>query len=119
MGWAGDFEQTLATYEEYVAKQFDDEFGKDPSYLVSFGSGPLYALKIHQEIALSLGGIITNRSWQVVGEGRQPVPNLYAIGADGQMVYWGLYNLNTSGGHMATNVESGRYSVKHAVAHCF
>lgn len=119
VGWAGDFEQTLATYEEYVAKQFDDEFGKDPSYLVSFGSGPLYALKIHQEIALSLGGIITNRSWQVVGEGRQPVPNLYAIGADGQMVYLGLYNLNTSGGHMATNVESGRYSVKHAVAHCF
>lgn len=85
----------------------------------SFGEGPLYALMIHQEIALSLGGIITNRQWQVVGEGKQPIKNLYAIGADGQMVYLGLYNLNTSGGHMATNVESGRYAVKHALKTCF
>lgn len=119
VGWKGDFEKTLATYEEYVAKKSDDEFGKNPDYLVSLGSGPLYALKIHQEIALSLGGIITNRQWQVVDEGKQPIPNLYAIGADGQMVYLGLYNLNTSGGHMATNVESGRYSVKHAIENCF
>ena len=117
--WTGDFAQTLATYEDYVAKKNDDEFGKDPKYLVSFGSGPLYALLVHQEIALSLGGIITNRHWQVVDEGKQPIDNLYAIGADGQMVYLGLYNLNTSGGHMATNVESGRYAVKHAVEHCF
>ena len=44
---------------------------------------------------------------------------LYAIGADGQMVYRGLYNLNTSGGHMATNIEGGRYSVRHALEHLF
>ena len=111
--------ETLATYEGYVAQQNDDEFGKNPKYLASFGEGPLYALMIHQEIALSLGGIITNRQWQVVGEGKQPIKNLYAIGADGQMVYLGLYNLNTSGGHMATNVESGRYAVKHALKTCF
>ncbi len=34
------------------------------------------------------------------------------------MVYSGFYNLNTSGGHMAVNVESGLYSVKHAIANC-
>lgn len=119
VGWTGDFEQTLATYEEYVAKGNDDEFGKKPDYLKSLGVGPLYALLIHQEIALSLGGIITNRHWQVVDEEKAPINNLYAVGADGQMVYLGLYNLNTSGGHMATNVESGRYSVKHALKTCF
>lgn len=119
VGWTGDFEATLATYEEYVAGKMDKDFGKDPEYLVSFGDGPLYAYLIHQDIALSLGGINTNRQWQVVNEEKQPIPNLYAIGADGQMVYLGLYNLNTSGGHMATNVESGRYSVKHALENCF
>ena len=119
VGWTGDFTKTLATYEDYVAKGSDDEFGKNPNYLKSLGAGPLYALLIHQEIALSLGGIITNRHWQVVDEGKTPIKNLYAIGADGQMVYLGLYNLNTSGGHMATNVESGRYSVKHALETCF
>lgn len=119
VGWTGDFAQTLATYEGYVAQQADDELGKNPKYLVSFGDGPLYALLIHQEIALSLGGIITNRTWQVVDAEKAPIDNLYAVGADGQMVYLGLYNLNTSGGHMATNVESGRYSVKHALEHCF
>lgn len=118
-GWSDAFGQTITTYEDYVAKKADDEFGKNPKYLASFGDGPLYALLIHQEIALSLGGIITNRQWQVVDAEKKPIGNLYAIGADGQMVYLGLYNLNTSGGHMATNVESGRYSVKHALENCF
>ena len=119
VGWSGDFEAALAAYEGYVETGVDEMFGKDPQYLVSLGDGPLYALLIHQEIALSLGGINTNRNWQVVDETKQAIPGLYAIGADGQMVYLGLYNLNTSGGHMATNVEGGRYAVKHAVEHCF
>lgn len=119
VGWTGDFPATIAKYEGYVASGMDEEFGKDAQYLQSFGDGPLYALLVHQEIALSLGGINTNRQWQVVNESKQPIPGLYAIGADGQMVYLGLYNLNTSGGHMATNVESGRYSVKHALENCF
>ena len=70
-------------------------------------------------MALSLGGINTNRTWQVVAENGEPIEGLYAIGADGQMVYRGLYNLNTSGGHMATNIEGGRYSVRHALEHLF
>ena len=119
VGWTGDFEAALSKYEGYVESGEDEEFGKDPQYLVTFGDGPLYAVLIHQEIALSLGGINTNRHWQVVNEDKQPIPGLYAIGADGQMVYLGLYNLNTSGGHMATNIESGRYSVKHALENCF
>lgn len=119
VGWTGNFAATLAKYEDFVTNKVDEEFGKDPEYLVSFGNGPLYALLVHQEIALSLGGINTNRQWQVIDETKQPIPGLYAIGADGQMVYLGLYNLNTSGGHMATNVESGRYSVKHALETCF
>ena len=48
---------------------------------------------------------------------KQPIDGLYAIGADGQMVYRSLYDLACSGGHMAINFESGRYSVKHAVEH--
>ena len=72
---------------------------------------------MRQTICLSLGGIATNRNWQVLDYEKRPIEGLYAIGADGQMVYLGLYNLNTSGGHMAVNFESGRYSVKHAVEH--
>lgn len=81
--------------------------------------GPYYALPVFQLVCLSLGGINTNRYWQVVDQVKNPIDGLYAIGADGQMVYLGFYNLNTSGGHMAMNVESGRYSVKHAVRTLF
>ncbi len=109
----------FSRYEELVAKGSDDDFGKAPEYLMSLGEGPYYALPTYQMVCLSLGGINTNRYWQVVDQIKNPIPNLYAIGADGQMVYLGFYNLNTSGGHMAVNVESGRYSVKHAVEHCF
>ena len=114
-----NLKKTFARYEEHVANGSDADFGKDPQYLMSLGEGPYYALPTYQQVCLSLGGINTNRYWQVVDEVKNPIPNLYAIGADGQMVYLGFYNLNTSGGHMAVNIESGRYSVKHAVEHCF
>lgn len=116
---ADNLKATFARYEEHVANGSDADFGKDPQYLMSLGEGPYYALPTYQMVCLSLGGINTNRYWQVVDQVKNPIPNLYAIGADGQMVYLGFYNLNTSGGHMAVNIESGRYSVKHAVEHCF
>lgn len=111
-------EQTLATYNGYCADGHDAVFGKAEQYLRPLGDGPLYGLRVSQTICLSLGGINTNRNWQVVDLEKNPIPGLYAVGADGQMVYLGLYNLNTSGGHMAVNFESGRYSVKHAIEHC-
>lgn len=114
-----NLEAAFARYEEHVANGDDADFGKAPEYLMSLGEGPYYALPTYQTICLSLGGINTNRFWQVVNENKKPIENLYAIGADGQMVYLGFYNLNTSGGHMAVNIESGRYSVKHAVENCF
>ena len=119
LGWADTLVPALEEYEGYVAEGVDESYGKNASYLVSFGDGGLYAFLIHQAVALSLGGINTNRTWQVVAESGEPIEGLYAIGADGQMVYRGLYNLNTSGGHMATNIEGGRYSVRHALEHLF
>lgn len=115
---AATLEQTLATYNDYCADGHDAVFGKAEQYLRPLGDGPLYGLRVSQTICLSLGGINTNRNWQVVDMEKNPIPGLYAVGADGQMVYLGLYNLNTSGGHMAVNFESGRYSVKHAIEHC-
>ena len=110
------FAATLEEYEGYCAQGHDDMFGKNPEYLESLGEGKLYGMRVQQTICLSLGGIVTNRNWQVLDSSKKPIDGLYAVGADGQMVYLGLYNLNTSGGHMAVNFESGRYSVKHAVA---
>lgn len=119
LGWADTLVPALEEYEGFVAEGVDESYGKNASYLVSFGDGGLYAFLIHQAVALSLGGINTNRTWQVVAENGEPIEGLYAIGTDGQMVYRGLYNLNTSGGHMATNIEGGRYSVRHALEHLF
>lgn len=107
-------QDTIDTYQSYCEQGHDDLFGKDPSYLQKLSEGPLYLLRVHQTICISLGGINTNARWQVVDEAKKPIEGLYAIGADGQMVYRGLYNLNTAGGHMAINFDSGRYSVKHA-----
>ena len=119
LGIDGDaLAQTLATYDGYCADGHDAMFGKAAQYLHALADGPLYGLRVQQTICLSLGGINTNRNWQVVDPEKNPISGLYAVGADGQMVYLGLYNLNTSGGHMAVNFESGRYAVKHAVAHC-
>lgn len=119
LGIDGDtLAETLTSYNGFCAEGHDAVFGKAEQYLRPVGDGPLYALRVCQTICLSLGGINTNRFWQVVDMQKNPIPGLYAVGADGQMVYLGLYNLNTSGGHMAVNVESGRYSVKHAIAHC-
>lgn len=115
---ASGLSETFSAYQGYCEQGHDDLFGKDPKYLMAFSEGPLYALRVHQTICLSLGGINTNRFWQVVDEGKKPLAGLYAVGADGQMVYKSLYNLNTAGGHMAINFDSGRYAVKHAKETC-
>ena len=106
---------TVATYNGYAEQGRDDTFAKDPAYLMSLGDGILYACKLSLLVCVSLGGINTNRNFQVVNTYKQPIPGLYAVGADGNMVYTFMYNLGTSGGFMANNIESGRYAVKHAI----
>ena len=112
------FLSTVDAYNGFVAAGYDDQFAKKPENLVAIENGPFYGYANVLMTCLSLGGINTNSNWQVIDKGRKPIPGLYSVGADGQMVYKTQYNLKTSGGHMALNIESGRYSVRHAMKAC-
>ena len=52
------------------------------------------------------------RSWSRTGGGEQR-----QVGRKARDLCRSLYNLNTAGGHMAINFDSGRYAVKHAKEH--
>ena len=62
-----------------------------------------------------MGGIATNRRFEVLGADKHAIPGLYAIGMDGIETYLELYNTAVSGGANAYNVNSGRYAAINAV----
>ncbi len=73
-------ENTVARYEELVAKGHDDDFYKAPEHLVSLGQGPWYAAKLYRKFDVTMGGVSINENLQVIRPGGAPIAGLYATG---------------------------------------
>lgn len=77
------FVNTVKTYNGYVEKKVDEQFGKDPKYLTSIGSGPYYAIKIMGVIFATVGGLDVDTNIRVLkSDHKTPLNGLYAIGND-------------------------------------
>ncbi len=75
---------TIETYNEYVQKGVDEEFGRDARYLTAeIGAGPYYLVEQKPRYATTLGGLTINTSLQVLDTNGDVIPNLYAIGDAG------------------------------------
>lgn len=106
---------SVESYNACCAAGHDDEFGKAPELLLALDEGPYYVAKLYQQIYITVGGIATNRRFEVVDALKKPVPGLYAAGVDGIETYLELYNTSVSGGANANNINSGRYAAINAV----
>lgn len=78
-------EETIGEYNEFCQKGADERFFADPASMVPVSSGPFYAIQFNPSAWLSLGGIKTNASCQVLDAGGKPVDNLYVAGADADL----------------------------------
>ena len=69
---------------------------------------------MYQQVYITVGGIATNRAFEVVDDEKNPIVGLYAVGVDGIETYLELYNTAVSGGCNANNINGGRYAAINA-----
>ena len=71
----------VARYNELVEKGEDEDFHKDPSYLIKIDeNGPFYAAQNYPMFMSTEGGLNTNYHLQVCDANDTPIPGLYNVG---------------------------------------
>ena len=92
------------------------DYGKDAQYLMPIENPPFYCGLIRGALeGLYSGGVKTDRNFRVKKPGRdQAVPNLFAVGADGGMLYNNMYGIDINGSMTCHGVNSARTAAKTA-----
>ncbi len=108
---------TLRTYNAYCEAGDDRAFGKSPPYLVPLIRAPYYIFRHNITYMCSIGGIHTNTRMEVLNQAEQPIPGLYAIGADSCELYRETYTISIPASCNANNCNSGRTAANVAAAY--
>lgn len=101
-------EQTVKRYNELAKKGSDEDFGKPAEKMVAIENGPFYIAQLGYSFFFEVGGIATDKHRRVLDCQSQPIPGLYAIGNDGNMLYRHVYTINMPGTAFGNQVNSGR-----------
>jgi fumarate reductase flavoprotein subunit len=75
-------EATVDAYNEACAAGIDEEFGKNPDYLVPVAEGPYYAVLGCAFYYTTSGGLDVDENLQVLREDGTTIEGLYAVGTD-------------------------------------
>lgn len=104
------FLKNVKNYNELVKAGKDADYGKDAQYLMEIGTPPFYCGLIRGALeGLYSGGVKTDRNFRVKKPGRdQAFDNLFAVGADGGMLYNNMYGIDINGSMTCHGVNSAR-----------
>lgn len=99
--------ETVAQYNDYCDST-DEEFFKAKKYLRPLTKAPFYAAKIRAGGYGTVGGIRINENCEACDKDFEPVPGLYAAGADSCNIYDDSYMFLLPGNSMGYAVNTGR-----------
>lgn len=106
--------ETLATWNEAVANQNDEEFGRNTGMDNDLTTAPYYAIKIAPGIHHTMGGVKIDTEAHVINKDGEIINGLFAAGE----VTGGVHGGNRIGGNaVADIVVFGRISANSAVAY--
>lgn len=108
----------LERYNDLCEKGNDDDFAKDQSMMQTMDEGPYWAFKQGLFYFTTMGGIRTNRRFEVVDKDYKPISGLWAVGADGCELYKETYTVMVPASANANNVNSGRTAAQEALTYC-
>ena len=74
-------------YNEMCAAGKDDEFSKDPKFLIPLEEGPYYCFQLQTGFFTTVGGMKVNDKAQVLNDNDEPIVGLYAAGCDAGGLY--------------------------------
>ena len=105
-----DVDNLADTVEEYndYCDSVDEEFFKDKKYLRPLIKAPYYAARVRPGGYGTVGGIRINENCEACDKEFEPVPGLYAAGADACNIYDDSYMFLLPGNSMGFAVNTGR-----------
>ena len=105
-----DVDNLVDTVEEYndFCDSVDEEFFKDKRYLRPITKAPFYGARIRPGGYGTVGGIRINENCEACDKEFEPVPGLYAAGADACNIYDDSYMFLLPGNSMGFAVNTGR-----------
>lgn len=110
-----ELEETVARYNRYAEVGRDEEYHKDPQYLLKVEGGPFYGFALSTSAFATMGGVEVTPKNEVVGEDRNPIGGLYATGNESSgMVVGDTYGYEHSGLAVLYSYYSGRNAAKNA-----
>lgn len=102
-----NLKKTVAEYNAYCDSS-DEEFFKDSRYMRPLVKGPYYAATMVPSGYGTVGGIRINENCECCDASHDPIPGLYAAGADACNLYDDSYMFLLPGNSMGFAVNSGR-----------
>lgn len=106
--------KTVQDYNKFCHQGRDEEFNKEKKCLVPIEKGPYYIGRLDNSNLVGLGGIGENNKFEVIDNNFDPIPGLYAAGADSTMQYRSVYTITLGGSACAHSVNSGRHAAINA-----
>ena len=109
-----------ATVDQYNhAKEigYDNVVYRRADTILPVKTGKLYALKMFPYNFVSIGGIKTNLSMEVIDKNDKAIPGLYAAGADVGGLFGDTYATWTSGMMFQWSAQSGKIAGEKAAAY--
>ncbi len=105
-----DVDNLLDTVDDYndYCDSVDEEFFKDKKYMRPIVKAPFYCASIVPSGYGTVGGIKINENCEVIDDEFDPIPGLYAAGADSCNLYDDSYMFLLPGNSMGYAVNSGR-----------
>lgn len=104
---------TVEDYNDYC-DSVDEEFFKPKKYLRPLIKAPYYCAKICPGGYGTVGGIRINENCEACGKDFEPIPGLYAAGADSCNIYDDSYMFLLPGNSMGYAVNTGRIAAMSA-----
>ena len=121
-GWMGAPSRILkATINEYnydCDLGYDSLFLKDRRYLEALREPPYYAVKYHQTLLDTMGGIKTSHQMEILDSVGNPIPGLYAAGVCVGGYTSAAYCYMLSGTMFGFALNSGRIAAENAAGFC-
>ena len=112
---AATVQAQIDRYNELCAAGADDDFGKDPKYLVPIDGAPYYAVpRGSMNVPAILSGLLCDGNHQCLNGEMQPIVGLYAAGNASGLFFGGVdYPMNIEGLSIGRAITSGYVVGKH------
>jgi fumarate reductase flavoprotein subunit len=117
--WMGASPKVLKTtinkYNSDCDRGHDSVFVKDRKYMEALRKPPYYAVKFHQTLLDTMGGIKTNHHMEILDGNNKPIPGLYAAGVCVGGYQSETYCYMLTGTMFGFALNSGRIAAENAV----